>query len=202
LVPLATVPDNDDALLRAVGEGNVHAVALLYQRHGAKMTTFARRYVDDQGSAEDVVADLLGRWLERPPVVRDAERVAAFLARSVYHAAIDWIRRERAAQGRPPRGDAAAIVLADSRLAGPISEPLGEASKETLQRRLDSALEQLSEADRLLLEGHYAQALTPSESMRVLGINRAAFDQRLHRARTRLARLLAATEPAARKGKP
>lgn len=200
-MPLATVPDNDDALLRALGEGDVHAVALLYQRHGAKMTTFARRYVTDQGSAEDVVAELLGRWLARPPVVRDAERVGAFLARSVYHASIDWMRRERAAQGRPPRGDAI-VVLPDSRLAGPISEPLGEASRETLRSLLAAALDQLSEADRLLLEGHYAQALTPTESMRVLGINRAAFDQRLHRARTRLARLLAATEPAARKGEP
>lgn len=200
-MPLATVPDNDDALLRALGEGDVHAVALLYQRHGAKMTTFARRYVTDQGSAEDVVAELLGRWLARPPVVRDAERVGAFLARSVYHASIDWMRRERAAQGRPPRGDAT-VVLPDSRLAGPISEPLGEASRETLRSLLAAALDQLSEADRLLLEGHYAQALTPTESMRVLGINRAAFDQRLHRARTRLARLLAATEPAARKGEP
>ncbi len=200
-MPLATVSDNDDALLRALGEGDVHAVALLYQRHGAKMTTFARRYVNDQGSAEDVVAELLGRWLERPPVVRNAERVRAFLARSVYHASIDWIRRERAAQGRPPRGDAT-VVLADTRLAGPISQPLGEASKETLRSRLAAALDQLSETDRLLLEGHYAQALTPMESMRVLGINRAAFDQRLHRARTRLARLLAATEPAARKGEP
>ncbi len=200
-MPLASLPDNDDALLRALGEGDAHAVALLYQRHGAKMTSFARRYVNDQGSAEDVVADLLGRWLERPPGVRDAERVSAFLARSVYHASVDWMRRERAAQGRPPRGEAS-VMLEDGRLTGPISEPRGEPSRETLRSRLAAALDQLSESDRMLLEGHYAKALTPSESMRLLGINRDAFDQRLHRARTRLARLLAATEPAARKGEP
>jgi RNA polymerase sigma-70 factor, ECF subfamily len=201
LVPPASTLDNDDALLRALGEGDVHAVALLYQRHGAKMTSFARRYVKDQGSAEDVVAEVLGRWLERPPVVHDAERVAAFLARSVYHAAIDWIRRERSSQGRPPRAEDA-VVVADRRLSGPIHDPGGESSKETLRRRMAGALDQLSDADRLLLEGHYAQALTPAESMRLLGINRAAFDQRLHRARLRLARLLATTGPAARKGAP
>ncbi len=198
-MPPATAPDNDDALLRALGEGEVHAVALLYQRHGAKMTSFARRYVNDQGSAEDVVAELLGRWLERPPMVRDAERVGAFLARSVYHAAVDWIRRERAAHGRPPRGEAPG-ALDDRRLKGPISNPGGEQSRETLRSQLAGALHQLSAADRLLLEGHYAQALTPSESMRLLGISRAAFDQRLHRARMRLARLLMAGEPAVRKG--
>ena len=198
-MPPANPPDNDDALLRALGEGEVHAVALLYQRHGAKMTSFARRYVHDEGAADDVVAELLGRWLERPPVVRDVERLAAFLARSVYHAAIDWIRRDRAAQGRPPRNDLAAAVE-DRRLAGPVADPGGELSKETLHSRLAIALAQLSEADRLLLEGHYAQLLTPAESMRLLDINRAAFDQRLHRARLRLARLLAAKQPATRKG--
>jgi len=108
-VPSASVSD-DDELLRALARGEVHALALVYQRHGAKMVSFARRYVNDPGSAEDVVADLLGRWLERPPNVRDAERIGAFLASSVYHAAIDWMRRERVAHGRAPRGEASLAV--------------------------------------------------------------------------------------------
>ncbi len=194
----ASVP-GDDELLRALGEGEVHALALVYQRHGAKMVSFARRYVNDPESAEDVVAELLGRWLERPPTVRDAERIGAFLASSVYHAAIDWIRRERVAHGRPPRGGTS-VGLEDSRVKGPISQSAGELTRESLRSRLASALDQLSPADRLLLEAHYAQALTPSESMRLLGINRAAFDQRLHRARIRLAQLLTVADPTAREG--
>jgi len=197
-VPLASLP-GDDELLRALGAGEVHSVGLVYQRHGAKMVSFARRYVNDAGSAEEVVAELLSRWLERPPKVRDAERIGAFLATSVYHAAIDWIRRERAAHGRPPRSEAS-VRLEDGRLKGPISQPAGELDRESLRSRLAHALDQLSPADRLLLEAHYAQALTPSESMKVLGINRAAFYQRLHRARLRLAQLLTVVEPAAREG--
>ena len=34
------------------------------------------------GAAEDVVVGLLGRWLELPPRVRNADRIAAFLATS------------------------------------------------------------------------------------------------------------------------
>jgi RNA polymerase sigma factor (sigma-70 family) len=199
LGPQSTVSDDDDVLLRELSEGSVHAVALLYQRYGARMTSFARRYVSDSGSAEDVVAELLGRWLERPPAVRDAERVTAFLARSVYHAAVDWIRRERTAHGRPPRSDVA-VARQDRRLTGPIGRPGDEHSREALRRRLGIALDQLSPPDRLLLEGHYAQALTPAESMHLLGINQEAFDQRLHRARVRLARLLSADESVVRKG--
>jgi RNA polymerase sigma-70 factor (ECF subfamily) len=198
LVPSASVP-GDDELLRAVGEGEVQAIALVYQRHGAKMVSFARRYVNDPGSAEDVVAELLGRWLERPPRIRDADRIGAFLATSVYHAAIDWIRQERLAHGSPPRGEGGVAVEA-GRVKALITDPGGEPTRESLRSRLASALDQLSPADRLLLEGHYGQTLTPSESMQLLGINRAAFDQRLHRARTRLAQRLAAEEPAAREG--
>lgn len=197
-MPSASVSD-DDELLRALAQGEVHALALVYQRHGAKMVSFARRYVNDQGSAEDVVADLLGRWLERPPRVRDAERIGAFLASSIYHAAIDWMRRERVAHGRPPRGEAW-LVVDDSRRKGPISDPGRAPSGEALRRRLASALDQLSQSDRLLLEAHYGQALTTLESMQLLGITRAAFDQRLHRARTRLAQLLAADELVAHEG--
>jgi len=60
-----------------------------------------------------------------------------------------------------------------------------------MRTRLTAALERLSSSDRLLLETHYGQALTTEECMALLGISRAAFHQRLHRSRTRLARLLA-----------
>lgn len=181
------MPESDEDLLRSLGDGEPQAVALLYQRYGSKMVAFARRYVADEGSAEDVVVDILRRWLERPPSVHDVERLSAFLATSVYHAAIDWIRRDRAEQGQPPR------VRSDaSRQPNRLTER--REIRERLAARLDTALDQLSGPDRLLLETHYGQALTAEECMTQLGISRAAFHQRLHRARTRLARLLATDE--------
>jgi RNA polymerase sigma factor (sigma-70 family) len=187
------VPESDEDLLRSLGDGEPQAVAVLYQRYGSKMLAFARRYVTDEGSAEDVVVDILRRWLEHPPSVRDVERLSAFLATSVYHAAIDWIRRDRAEQGQPPRVRPDVSPQPDRRPTG------GKAIRERLATRLDTALDQLSDADRLLLESHYGQALTAEECMTHLGISRAAFHQRLHRARTRLARLLATDEIAASK---
>jgi RNA polymerase sigma factor (sigma-70 family) len=189
------LPDNDQELLLALSRGEPEAIAALYQRHGPRMIAFARRYVRHQGTAEDVVVGLLGKWLERPPQMGEAQRMVAFLATSVYHAAIDWIRRERAEQGQAPRGEPIA-ASADGRISGPLTEPSMEASQESLRSRLAAALGHLSNSDRLLLETHYGQALTPEECMDVLQISRAAFHQRLHRARTRLARLLAGEEPA------
>jgi RNA polymerase sigma-70 factor (ECF subfamily) len=189
------LPDNDQALLSALSRGEPEAIAVLYQRHGPRMIAFARRYVRHQGTAEDVVVGLLGKWLERPPQMAEAQRMAAFLSTSVYHAAIDWIRRERAEQGQPPRGEPVA-ASPDGRVSGPLTEPTVEASQESLRSRLAHALGRLSSSDRLLLETHYGQALSPEECMDVMQISRAAFHQRLHRARTRLARLLAGEEPA------
>jgi RNA polymerase sigma factor (sigma-70 family) len=175
----SVVPESDHDLLHALARGEPHAVATLYQRHGARMVAFARRYVKDYGAAEDVVIGLLGRWLERPPRVREVERAPAFLATSVYHAAVDWIRRERAEQGQPPR------------IRGDEFSPRAPVAREDMRGRLSAALERLSAGERLLLESHYGRALTTEESMEQLGISRPAFHQRLHRARVHLAALLA-----------
>jgi len=196
LTPSVVLPDSDQELLRVLRDGEPQAVSLVYQRYGSKMLAFARRYVADDAAAEDVVIDLLHRWLERPPSIRDADRVSAFLATSVYHAAIDWIRRDRTEQGRPPRHDH------PSRDVGgqpdvPVGHLAESASHEVLAVRLAAALAQLSDSDRLLLETHYGQALTTDECMSLLAISRTAFHQRLHRARTRLARRLTSEESAA-----
>jgi RNA polymerase sigma factor (sigma-70 family) len=199
LTPSAVVSDSDGDLRRLLAAGAPDAVSLLYQRYGSKMLAYARRYVADEGAAEDVVIDLLRRWLERPPAVHEIERLGAFLATSIYHAAIDWIRRDRAERGQPPRSDEHGLGRARS--GGVLDLQSAEpAARDTLAARLANALAQLSNADRLLLESHYGHALTAEECMTLLGISRATFHQRLHRARTRLARLLTATDTVARPG--
>jgi RNA polymerase sigma-70 factor, ECF subfamily len=184
--PVSVEPDQQ--LLVALADGDPEAIAAVYRRHGARMVAFARRYVHDAGAAEDVVIGLIGRWLERPPRIGSVERISAFLATSVYHAAIDWIRRERAAQGRPPRDETHHSLLATA----PVTTPSSDTSRESLRTRLARAMEKMRDDERLLLESHYGQALTTEECMSQLGITRAAFHQRLHRARVRLGRLLEA----------
>ena len=187
---VVSTAEGDRELLEALRRGEARSLAALYQRYGGKMLGFARRFVADQDAAEDVVIDLFRRWLEHPPRVQDAERLSAFLATSVYHAAVDWVRRDRAEQGQTPR------LQADPDTPGPGSMvAVGQdASREVLQSRLARAMAHLSSQDRALLETHYGQALTTEECMTVLQVSRAAFHQRLHRARERLGRLLAEEE--------
>jgi RNA polymerase sigma factor (sigma-70 family) len=188
LTPSTDVPVADGDLLLALADGEPEAVARLFERYGSKMIAFARRYVGDE--ADDVVNDLMRRWLEHPPRPREAGRITSFLAVSVYHAAIDWIRRERAAQGQDPRAGGAPSESPRTSSAGAASTA---ETRPALEARLTAALEHLSSSDRLLLESHYGQALTADECMALLGITRPAFHQRLHRARTRLLGLLEAS---------
>jgi RNA polymerase sigma factor (sigma-70 family) len=183
LTPSTDVPVADGDLLRALGQGERQAVARLFERYGSKMIAFARRYVGDE--ADDVVDELMQRWLEQPPRPREAGKLTSFLAVSVYHASIDWIRRERAAQGQVPRST---TVQPEAPRTSTVT--LSADSRKALDGRLAAALERLSSSDRLLLESHYGHALTADECMALLGITRAAFHQRLHRARTRLLGLL------------
>ncbi len=175
-------------------------MATLYLHYGPRMVGFAQRYVGDRDSAEDVVAELLERWLHNPPGVRAQEHLRGFLATSVYHAAVDFIRRDRAAQGKPPRS-ADVTPPQDRRRKQAFVESGPGLPPEELRTSLLAALDQLSSSDRLLLEPYYGQALSPVECMSMLRIGRAAFHQRLHRARMRLARfLLPAARGAAHRG--
>jgi len=185
LTPSTDAPVADGDLLRGLAEGERQTVARLFERFGSKMIAFARRYVGDE--ADDVVDDLMQRWLEKPPRPRDPGRITSFLAVSVYHASIDWIRRERAAHGQLPRADG---ISPDPQKVSPAAPAAGAASRKALETRLGAALERLSSSDRLLLESHYGRALTADECMALLGISRSAFHQRLHRARSRLLGLL------------
>jgi RNA polymerase sigma-70 factor, ECF subfamily len=180
--------DPDQLVLQRMAEGDPDAVAAVYRRHGARMVAFAKRYVGDLGAAEDVVIGLIGRWLERPPRTQTVEHVSGFLAASVYHAAIDWLRRERTEQGRPPRHDPSPSHLGTV----PVAEVDSATSRAAMRARLAAAMEQMRDDERLLLEAHYGRALTVDECISQLGITRAAFYQRVHRARERLARLLEA----------
>ncbi len=177
--------DKERELWDSLVRGEPEAVALLFRQHASRMIGFARRYVADPATAEDVVGDLFERWLRRPPPVREHERLSAFLATSVHNASVDWIRRERAAQGVPPRGDWAETQPDRRHKQDWGVEPGGD-----LQARLAVALDQMSDSDRLLLETHYGHALSPEECASLMHISRDAFHQRLHRARVRLSELL------------
>jgi RNA polymerase sigma-70 factor, ECF subfamily len=101
-----------------------------FDRHGAALVMFARRWVTSRADAEDVVQEAFVRFWRSHSRVDDP---AAYLFRSVKHAALDWMR----SQGRRQHREREAAL--------PETEPLLTAPLEEAERReaIEASLAQL-----------------------------------------------------------
>jgi RNA polymerase sigma factor (sigma-70 family) len=157
----------------------------LYRAYAPAVRAYARRRVD-AGSADDVVADVfLVVWRRLDDLPEEPLPWLLGVARGV-------LANRR-------RGDARTVALRE-RLAG---ERPGTVELVDRDDRVFHALAALSARDRELLLLVAWEGLEPAAAARVLGVRVGTFAVRLHRARRRFARRLAAldTEPLPARGR-
>jgi RNA polymerase sigma-70 factor (ECF subfamily) len=161
------------------GEACFEAIFRTYHR---EVLAFGIRRLPSRSLAEDVAAETFAvAWRRRRLIPEDprlwlfaiALRVIANQRRSL---------RRREALGQRLAGEA--HVLAS---AGDPAEALD------LRRSFGEAFRKLDEDDREILRLHAWEGLAPAEAALVLGCSPAAYRVRLHRARRRLEKQLAAT---------
>ncbi len=136
-----------------------------------------RRASDPEGIAAEVMAIAWRRLADVP--ADDARPWLIVTARNLMLS--DW--RKQRADGREPRGGLPEVAY-------------GPAPRVELDPELESALMRLSPIDREAILLVAWEDLTPQAAAAALGISRAAFRVRLHRARRRLIRHLAGEWPA------
>ena len=171
----------DDAAARS-------AFAELYRRHAAGLLRFAYGYVRTQAAAEDIVADVfLSLWMRR--TLWDPQHgVSAYLYAAVRRRALNVHRGER----RAAHWHAAAAEDAQGERAGSERDGEGDMTyafgddQPALQQALQRAIASLPEDARRIAELRWRDGMTPSEISTILGINRAAVDNRLSRLIKRL----------------
>lgn len=155
----------------------------LYAAHGREVLAYALRRTGDAEDAADAVAEtFLVAWRRLPEVPAGDE-------------ARPWLygvtRRTLANQRRGEHRR--------HRLAERLRDDLVRASllsvAEDRDERVDAALASLGPDDREILRLSAWEELSPSQAARVLGISAIAARSRLHRARRRLGRALAAQHP-------
>jgi RNA polymerase sigma-70 factor (ECF subfamily) len=152
-----------------------------FNAHYADLLAFALRRVDDRHSAEDVVAETFAVAWRRRDVIPD--RPLAWL----YAIALRVIANQRRARGRRRR--------LTERLEAEFDGSRGVDHAEAGARRdaFATAFGRLSDGDREVLRLVAWDGLAPAEAARVIGCSHGAFRVRLHRARRRLEKQLAAS---------
>lgn len=150
-----------------------------FRDHYADILAFALRRVSDRGMAEDAAAETFAvAWRRRDAI---PERPLPWL----YAVALRVLANQRRGGERRRR--------LEERVA---AEPPGEATDlgEALARRtaFATAFAELDEDEREVLRLIAWEGLEPREAASVLGCSYGAFRVRLHRARRRLAKQLAA----------
>ena len=168
--------------------GSGAAFAWLFDRHRNRVYRHALRMLGDVHDAEDVTAGaFLELWRRREAVTLVEGSVLPWLlvttsnlSRNVARS----LRRYRSVLGSLPRSET-------SRGAGEVAEERLEMASG--ERRVREALRTLSAPDAALIAMTAFEGYSPREAASALGISEGAARTRLHRARARVASVLASS---------
>lgn len=166
----------DETLVRAAREGDPAAFDQLLRRHLRPLLGFARFRTRTVQDAEDIVQETFLRAFQNLAACRPEASFKSWLFTIAWHLMVSAARRKRP---RPLSEQAADALPAASAPAGP-------------NDWLWDMVGQLDAADSAVLWLRYQQGMTVGEIARVIKKTKNVVRVRLHRARGRLARKLAA----------
>jgi len=163
----------DEWLMRAVREGDLTRMGVLFERHHRPLFDFLYRMTGDRGAAEDLVQDVFVRMLRYRATYRDDGRFETWMFRIARNVRADHYRKH-----------GAAVHVPDDDMDWTSSEPgpahLLERARE--MARLKRALQELREDRRELIVMARYQGMTHEQVGAVLGVDAGTVKVRFHRA--------------------
>jgi RNA polymerase sigma-70 factor (ECF subfamily) len=163
----------DEALMRAVRDGDVAGLGLLFERHHAALFDYLSRVTGDLAAAEDLVQDVFVRILKYRSTWRVEGSFETWLYRIARNARADHFRRRAPMQPLEPE----ALERPE-----PSPGPLVRLETERERARLRQALLRLREDRRELIVLARYRGLTHERIAEILGIEAGAVKVRIHRA--------------------
>jgi RNA polymerase sigma-70 factor, ECF subfamily len=178
--------DNPVALIQRIAAGDREAFARLYDRYAALVFTFAMRLLRARSEAEDLLQEVfLQVWRQSNNYQPERGSPEAWIITMTRSRAIDKLRSLRR------REEGAAALPARAAVEGGGRDDSGAGAAE-VRVMVQSALTQLPEAQRRVLELAYFDGLTQSEIAARLGEPLGTVKTRLRAGLERLRQFLGA----------
>jgi RNA polymerase sigma-70 factor, ECF subfamily len=168
-------PRSDEALLLAVGRGDLDAFELLVQRHQDFAWQIAFRFLGNRDSAQDIVQDAFLRLLNSAPKYQPTARFRTYFSRIISNLCLDHVRKTPLASI-----DEAADIPCDT--------PLPDERVELQQKNasIQQAIAKLPPNQRLAIILKYYENNSYVEIAEVLACTEKAVERLLARARATL----------------
>ena len=171
--------ESDGRLIERIGRGDREAFDQLYRRFARPVLAMALRHLGDNGRAEDAAQETFAAvWRSARSYRPDRGSGSAWLYAVARHAIIDRARQRRDHVVDVPEEASAA--------AGPAER----AEESWLAWRVHSALEQLPERERVVIELGYWSGLSQTEIASYLDVPLGTVKTRTRTGLARLTRLL------------
>lgn len=168
--------------------GHEEVFAEIVELYETAVFSLLRRLLGPGASLEDLAQEVFLRLYRSRERYRPEGRLGTFLYRITYNLALNHLRdrKRHKTAGMPEHADGEAVELADPKAPAP-EAPLDQ---ELWARRIETALAELPENQRLALVLQHYNGLELTEIGDVLGISAKAVKSLLHRARQRMKTLL------------
>ena len=164
---------SDTELMREVRDGRAGALAVLFERHHARLYRFCLRMTGNRAASEDLVQDVFMRMLKYSRTFKDEMSFLPWMFRIGRNACVDYLRRAAAERVPADQRDAALAAEPADESAGPPDE-----RAELIQKAL---LALPAERREVLLLSRY-EFKTYEEIAHALGCSVGAVKVRAHRA--------------------
>jgi RNA polymerase sigma-70 factor, ECF subfamily len=172
---------SDEALIRAIADGDRRALQALYLRHKVRTYRFVLRLIADAALAEDIVSEVFLDVWRQAVGFKGKSRVSTWILAIARYKALSALRGRTDEQ----LDDCAATAIAD-----PADDPGMMAERRDRSRIVRKCLSQLSTMHREMLDLVYYQEKSVEEVAQIIGVPCGTVKTRMFYARKRMEKLL------------
>jgi RNA polymerase sigma-70 factor (ECF subfamily) len=168
-------PRDELAAVTRIRSGDEGAFEEIFRAHYASLCGFARRYVGEDGTAEELVQDVFAAMWAKRAELQITGSVRSYLFGAVRNRALNRRKRESLERDWVEQESAAIVSFP----AAP--DTVDESTTEDRQRAVDAAIESLPERCRLVMRLRWRDQLSYAEIADVMGISVKGVENQLAR---------------------